>query len=120
MRRARPNFVVRILSRLTHCPYAVTEDGFITFTFPMDELESPFGVLAYMNTRANANGACTLRGPKQSHTGRLLLACVACVACVTAKPFTANHAHAEPAERIRMLTCCGVLVVVQKSLRNTT
>jgi len=33
----------------------VTEDGFITFTFPMDELESPFGVLAYMNTRANAN-----------------------------------------------------------------
>ena len=34
---------------------AVTEDGFITFTFPVEELESDFGVLAYMNTRSNSN-----------------------------------------------------------------
>lgn len=35
----------------------VSDDGLISITFPMDELESDFGVLAYMNTRANANGA---------------------------------------------------------------
>ena len=33
----------------------VTDDGLISISFPMDGLESDFGVLAYMNTRANAN-----------------------------------------------------------------
>lgn len=33
----------------------VTDDGLVSISFPMDGLESDFGVLAYMNTRANAN-----------------------------------------------------------------
>ena len=42
-----------------HGVSVVSDDGLISITFPMDELESDFGVLAYMNTRANASGALT-------------------------------------------------------------
>jgi len=54
--------IVEALQRMVRGDWAeldvvvqVSDDGLISITFPMDELESDFGVLAYMNTRANAS-----------------------------------------------------------------
>ena len=54
--------IVDTLQRMVHGDWPeldvqvqVTDDGLISISFPMEGMESDFGVLAYMNTRANAS-----------------------------------------------------------------